>query len=254
MLGWRAEPRPAKAEARHRREFALALGPQRQWKNVGQDGQKGGKGRKDGRAGTFRSLIVVLTWLLLPALIVALNVIGASPALAQVRVATLDELRRELRSGDFISVVQTTGDSVRGRLRRFGDADLDIQTETQQAPGQQRRLLDVTIPHGAIRSLERPRDSSRNGALIGAGVGGGVVLAMFVWAFSVDRNEIDEWGPSYLAAGGLYTGIGALAGWAIDRAHSRPHVRFEGPATGPLTIRAGPLLSRRPGMALVVSF
>ena len=49
----------------------------------------------------------------------------------EVRVATLDELRRELSAGDFISVVQTTGDSVRGRLRRFGDADLDLQAETQ---------------------------------------------------------------------------------------------------------------------------
>jgi hypothetical protein len=180
--------------------------------------------------------------------------IGVSSALAQVPVATLDELRRELRSGDFISVVQTTGDSVRGRLRRFGDADLDIQAETRQPPGQQRRLLDVTIPRSAIQSLERPRDSSRNGALIGAGIGGGFVLAMFVWAVSVDRNEIDEWGPSYLAAGGMYTGIGALAGWAIDRAHSRPYVRFEAPATATTTIRAVPVLSRGPGMALVVSF
>ena len=56
----------------------------------------------------------------LPALIVALCMIGTSPALAQVRVATLEELRRELSPGDFISVVQTTGDSVRGRLRRSG--------------------------------------------------------------------------------------------------------------------------------------
>ena len=166
----------------------------------------------------------------------------------------LDELRRELSPGDFILVVQTTGDSVTGRLRRFGDTDLDIQAETRQAPRQQRRLLDVKIPHSAIQSLERPRDSSRNGALIGAGIGGGYALAMFVWAVSVDRNEIDEWGPSYLAAGGISTGIGALAGWAIDRAHSKPHVRFDAPSTGTVTLRAVPLLSRGPGMALVVSF
>lgn len=172
-----------------------------------------------------------------------------------VRVATLDELRRKLNPGDFISVVQTTGDSVRGRLRRFGDTDLDIQAETQVTAGIQRRQRrDVTLPVSALRSLERPRDSSRNGALIGAGIGGGVSLAMFVYAAAVDYNEIDEWGPTYLAIGGIYTGLGALAGWAIDLANSKPHIRFDAPSTGTMTIRAVPLLSRGPGMALVVSF
>jgi hypothetical protein len=71
-----------------------------------------------------------------------------------------------------------------------------------------------------------------------------LALAMFVWAVSVDRNEIDEWGPTYLALGGVYTGIGALAGWAIDFAHSKPHIRFDAPSTGAVTIRATPLLSR----------
>ena len=46
------------------------------------------------------------------ALFVALDVIGASPAFAQARVADLDEMRRALSPGDLISVVQTTGDSV----------------------------------------------------------------------------------------------------------------------------------------------
>jgi hypothetical protein len=188
------------------------------------------------------------------ALIVALDMIGASPALAQVRVATLDELRRALSPGDFISVVQTTGDSVRGRLRRFGDTDLDLQAETQQAPPARRGPLDLKIPLSAIQSLERPRDSSRNGALIGAGIGGGFSLAMFVHAAAVDYNEIDEWGAGYLAAGAISTGIGALAGWAIDRAHSKPHIRFDAPSPGTVTIRAVPLLSRGPGMAMVLSF
>jgi hypothetical protein len=192
--------------------------------------------------------------LLLPALIVALDMVGASPAVAQVRVATLDEIGRDLRPGDLITIVQTTGDSVRGKLQRFGDTDLDIRAETRQAPGRQRRLLDVTIPRSAIQSLERPRDSSRNGALIGASIGGGFAVTMFGWAVAVDRNEIDEWGASYLAFGGICTGIGALAGWAIDFAHSRPHVRFDAPGTGTMTIRAVPLISRGRGMALVVSF
>jgi hypothetical protein len=195
------------------------------------------------------------TQLLLSALVVALNlVIGASAALAQVRVASLDDIRRELQPGDVIAVVQTTGESVTGRLLRLGDKDLDIQAETRTTPGRPRRLLDLTIPYAAIQSLDRPRDSSRNGALVGAAVGGGFALAMFVVAVSVDRNEIDEWGPSYLAAGGICTGIGALAGWAIDFTHSRRHIRFDAPAAGAITIRAAPMFFRGAGIAVVVSF
>ena len=191
--------------------------------------------------------------LLLPALIVALCVTGASPALAQVRVVTLEELRRELRPGEFISVVQTTGDAVRGRLVRFGDTALDIRSETRQGTGKQR--LDVTVPVSSIRSLERPRDASRNGVLIGAGVGAGVSVGMFMYTAAVDENENRQVGrPIYLAMGAACTGAGALVGWAIDSAHSKPLVRFNAPSLKTRTIRVAPLLARRKGMALILSF
>ena len=187
-------------------------------------------------------------------LIFALDMIAPSPALAQVQAATLDEMRRALSPGDFVSVVQTTGDSVKGQLRQFGDTDLELQAETERAPRQPRRPLDLKIPLSAIQTLERPRDSSRNGALIGAGVGAGFSLAMFVYAAAVDFNEIDEWAGGYLVAGAVSTGIGALAGWAIDRAHSKPHIRFDARSPRTVTIRAVPWLSRGPGIAIVLSF
>ena len=177
----------------------------------------------------------------LPALIVALVMIGTSPALAQVRQTTLEELRHELSPGDFISVVQTSGESVSGRFVGFGDTVLDIRSE-----GQQRRA--VTVPLDTIRSLERPRDSSRNGLRIGASVGGGISLGMFVYAAAVDSNEIGEWAPMYLAMGALYTGVGALVGWAIDSAHSKPHIRFNAPSAETKN-RRGSLLVRGKGMA-----
>jgi hypothetical protein len=186
-------------------------------------------------------------------LVFALELVGPALAAAQVRVATLDELRRALSPGEVISVVHTMGDAVNGRLLRFGDADLDIRAETREPSGQQRRL-DITIPLSAIQSLERRRDSSRNGALIGATVGAGVVGAMFVYAVAVDRNEIDEWAPIYLGFGVLCTAIGALAGWAVDSGSSKPHLRFDRRATGATRVRVAPLLSRQPGLAVVVSF
>jgi hypothetical protein len=188
----------------------------------------------------------------LPALIVALAMIGTSPALAQVRLTTLEEIRHELSPGDFISVVQTSGESVSGRLVGFGDSVLDIRSEARETAGKQRR--DVTLPLDSIRSLERPRDSSRNGLRIGASVGGGVSLGMFIYAAAVDSNEIGEWAPMYLAMGALYTGVGALVGWAIDSAHSKPHVRFNAPSAETTKIGVAPLLARRKGMAVVISF
>jgi hypothetical protein len=175
---------------------------------------------------------------------------------AEVKVVTMDELRRELSPGDFISVVQVTGDSVKGRLRHFGDTDLEIQAETQVTAGVQRRQRrEITLPISSIRSLERPGDPSANGALIGAGAGASLAITQFIWAAAVDYNEIDEWGPTYLAMGAICTGLGALAGWAIDRTRSKPRIRFDSPsAPTTMTIRATPLLSRGPGIGLVVSF
>jgi hypothetical protein len=197
---------------------------------------------------------VLACCLVAPAMALAGQSLTTRGADGDVRGATLEELRRELSPGDLISVIQTTGDSVRGRLRRFGDTDIDLEAETQQAAKKQGRPLALKIQLSAIQALERPRDPSRNGALIGAGIGGGSALAVFVYAAAVDYNEIDEWGPTYLAIGGLYTGLGALAGWVIDRAHSKPHIRFDAPSAGTVTIRAAPLLSRGPGVAMVLSF
>ncbi len=187
-----------------------------------------------------------------PAVIVGLVVIGAAPALAQVRVMTLEDLRGELSPGDVISLVQTSGASVTGRVVAFGDSALDIRSEIRKDTGKQR--LDITVPLATIRSLERPRDSARNGLLIGAGIGGGLVLGMFVYAAAADYNEIDEWAHIYLAIGAVYTGVGALVGWAIDSAHSRPHVRFNAPSAETMRIGVAPLLARRKGMAFVLAF
>ena len=179
-------------------------------------------------------------------LIVAFVVIGAAPCIAQTPVTSLEELRRELAAGDFISVVPAVGQPVAGRLVRFGNVDLDVR--------QERAPRDVTIPLNAIQSLERPRDPARNGAAIGAGIGAGVGGAMFLHALAIDRNEIDEWAAFYLGAAAVCTGIGALIGWAIDTADSKPHLRFDPSSARRTTVSVQPVYSRHGGIALAVSF
>ena len=186
-------------------------------------------------------------------LIVASGAIGAAPCLAQTPVTSLDELRRELAAGDFITVVPAVGQPVAGRLVRFGDVDIAVRLVRKRTP-QERASRDVTIPLHAIQSLERPRDSARNGAVIGTAIGAGVGGALFVHAIVIDRNEMDEWAPFYAGAAAACTGIGALVGWAVDAANSKPHVRFDASSGRRTTVSMQPVYSRHGGIALAVSF
>ena len=177
---------------------------------------------------------------------------GAAPCIAQTPVTSLEELRRELAVGDFITVVPADGQPVAGRLVRFGNVDLEVRLATGRTP-QERGQQEVTIPLNAIQSLERPRDSARNGAAIGAGIGAAVGGAMFVSAVVIDRNEIDEWAAFYVGAAAVCTGIGALVGWAIDTVNSKPHVRFDASFGRRTAIRVQPTYSRGGGIALAVT-
>ena len=170
--------------------------------------------------------------------------LDATVALAQRRVTTIEALRAELAPGDVVSLVQTDGESAVGRLLRINDSDLDVQIAA--------RRIRLTIPFNAIESLERRPDSPRNGTLIGAALGAGLIGGLFVRAAATDWNEIDEWAPLYLGYGALFAGAGALLGWTIDSRHSKPHIRFEAVSQ---TTRIRSMPNRlRGGIALMVSF
>jgi hypothetical protein len=77
---------------------------------------------------------------------------------------------------------------------------------------------------------------------------------MFTYAFLIDRNEMDEWAPLYVGAAVVYTGIGALIGWAIDAASSKPHIMFEPSSQRKTKVSVQPVYLRGRGIALAVSF
>jgi hypothetical protein len=191
--------------------------------------------------------------LVTPALIVVFGAIGASPCIAQTRVTSVEDLRRELTAGDFITIVPVVGPPVAGRLVRLGSGDLDVRVVNKRTP-LERGARDVTIPFNAIQSLDRPRDPARNGAALGSGIGAGVGGAMFVHAFVIDRNEMDEWASLYVGAAAVCTGIGGLIGWAMDAASSKPHIRFDASPWGRTKVSVQPAYSRDRGIALAVSF
>lgn len=192
---------------------------------------------------TFAHVVLAISTLI--------GAIGARPCIAQTRVTSLEELRGTLAAGDLITIVPADGRPVAGRLMRLGEADLDLRVVDKRTP-QERGTRTVTIPLDAIQSLERRRDSVRNGAAIGAGIGAGFGGAMFTYAFVIDRNEMDEWAPFYVGAAAVYTGIGALIGWAIDAARSKPHITFEPSSHTKISVQ--PLYRQSRGIALAVSF
>jgi hypothetical protein len=148
---------------------------------------------------------------------------SAAESQAQTRLTSIEELRRALGHGDLVTVVPTAGQPVVGRLSELGPADL-----TLREVGRDRRAAqDFNIPFEAIRMLERRPDPVRNGVAIGAGIGAAAGGAMFGYALAVDRNEVDEWGPAYAAIAAASIGIGALVGWIVDRARSKPHIRYQ---------------------------
>ena len=173
--------------------------------------------------------------------------IGASPCIAQQVVTSIEELRAALAAGDRVTLIPVSGQPLDGRVIRLGGQDLQIRP----ARGGSR---EVTVRFDQIQSLERLRDPVRNGVTIGAAVGAGAGGAMFLYALAIDRNEIDEWAPFYLGATAACTGVGALIGWAIDAAKSKPYLRFHVSPASRATIEIHTLPVRGRGLALAVSF
>jgi hypothetical protein len=186
------------------------------------------------------------------AVTVACAAIGGSPCSAQTRLTSLEELRRELAAGDVIIVVPAVGQAIKGRLVRLGRDNLDVRPAGRSAaPGHGPR--DVTIELDAVQSLQRPRDSVKNGAALGAGIGAGVGGAMFIHALAIDRNELNEWAPIYVASTAITTGIGALIGWAVDAARSKPDITYDAVPSRRTRVSVQPLVSRGPGIGVAVS-
>lgn len=154
---------------------------------------------------------------------------------------------------DFVTVVPRVGETVAGRVIRLTGADLEVRVVNRRAP-EAGGPWTVSIRLDSIQWLERPRDSVRNGAALGAGIGAGCGGAMFAYAFAVDRNEADEWAPLYAGAAAISTGIGALIGWALDAASSKPHMTYGLLPQSRTRISLQPVYRRGPGVALAVSF
>ena len=177
------------------------------------------------------------------ALVGSLMLAAALPCAAQEPVRDFSQLNTRLRPGDTIWVTDAQGREVKGTILSLAADELTLEGRSGRSFG---------APDVATIQVRRA-DSLRNGALIGLGVGGGLVLVA-----CVANAESGDAGWCVLGAA-IYGGIGAGIGVGIDALiPGKKLVAYRAPGSpGPAPARLSmvPVITpRAKGVALSFAF
>lgn len=178
------------------------------------------------------------------ATLLLLLLVTAPFAEAQEAATSLEQLQRLLREGDSVTVTDTSGREITGRI-----ADLSASSLTLLAGTRRHDFADAGIR--MIR--QRRNDSLVNGTVVGAVAGAAVGL---VWMAAITCDGC-SWDPSWFPAAmvGLTTGIGAGVGVGIDALIHGRQVIYSRPATSASTMRVTPFaLHGRKGVLVSIGF
>ena len=129
-------------------------------------------------------------------------------AQSTLSTADLEVLLNRIKAGDGIEVTDSTAVKTAGTLTTLTDTSIGMMV----------RGSELKFPIADIREIGKRGDSVRNGALIGAGIGAGLVaLGGAAWCsgYACSRPFVDTVAAS-AGVGLLFAGIGAL----IDKAHT----------------------------------
>jgi len=155
--------------------------------------------------------------------LVLVLVFMSSPSQAQELAGTFDQLRVLVRPGDTLTVTDSAGARVRGKLTELSAASLSLDVS-----GARKLFLDSQVDTIA----KRVPDSLKNGALIGLAIGAG----LFGPAVGAATGD---WG--YAAIGALmYGGLGAGIGVGVDAMIEGPHVIYARASPKPPSISIAP--------------
>ena len=126
-----------------------------------------------------------------------------------------------LPAGAPVSVVLDTGERRDFGFRSVGEGDLTLVGQS----GGEERVLKSSVERVVLRDYADP---TGNGLGLGAVIGAGAALAMMSVMFArCDAGcEGPSPGPTYTAAAVFGAGIGAAAGWTVDRLHKGSQVLF----------------------------
>ena len=182
-------------------------------------------------------------------LLVVAGFLGTAAATsAQEPAASFDALAGRIQVGQWIWVTDTMGREVRGRLEGLSSDGLVLK-----ASG-----LEIFAAPDIRRVRARARDSLKNGALIGLGIGGGMGTAWCIGAIADDSGDIDarvECAEGFT----VFPGLGALIGLAVDAViPGKVRVVYQAPLSqevSPASLTVVPLFSSRvKGLAVSFAF
>ena len=169
--------------------------------------------------------------------ITALLLLIIPSAEAQQIAGTFDQLRVLVKPGDTLTITDSTGLRVRGRLSEVTASSLRLDVS-----GGLRQFQDADV-----NTIEkRGSDSLKNGAIIGMAVGGGLAaLAMATAGMTGEDAGV------FVAGALIYTGIGAGIGVGIDAVVEGPRVIYASSSSARTRLTIAPLLGRsRKGVLL----
>lgn len=167
--------------------------------------------------------------------------ICAPTAAAQGMANTFGELRLLVRAGETITVIDTGGRAVSGRIEVLSASSLVVADRAGRHAWTEADVASIR----QVRS-----DSLGNGALIGLGAGAGFGFIGML-ASGADFDHDAGW---ILVATGFYAGIGTGIGVGVDALIRRESVIYE--SAPPRTqVRVAPMLApRRRGLLVTVGF
>lgn len=161
------------------------------------------------------------------------------------QAVSFDQLPRVMSPGDTVRVTLIKGQTTEGKLVRIDDSLLDLRLPGGTYQARKDDILEIRL---------LPPDGVGDGALIGAVAGFGIGAL----ASCADGNQgiVDFCSGAGLGmVGGLFAGVGALIGFAVDASHVKSVTVYRAPAGRPVTVRFAPVGSYgRAGLRVSISF
>lgn len=171
--------------------------------------------------------------------VVACVFFAATSAQAQELAGTFEQLRVLVKAGDTLTVTDTAGQPVRGKLVNLSPSSLSLNVWGTIREFQKLDVNTIT---------KRGSDSLKNGALIGMAVGGG--LAAVGMALTAAEGDADA--GIFVGAALVYSGIGAGIGAGVDALIEGQRVIYANPGSPRAGLSVAPML-RGPRKGVLVS-
>jgi hypothetical protein len=175
--------------------------------------------------------------------VLAIIAVVAGPARGQELAGTFDQLRVLIAPGSKITVIDASGQTVKGQVVTLSATSLRLSVA-----GATRELAERDVDQ--VR--QRRADSLANGAKIGLAVGAGLgALGAIAIAAS---DEEGEWGYVVVGAA-VYAGLGTAIGVGIDALIEKDRPIYARRQSGGATFTLAPIVGHaRRGVQMAIRF